>query len=42
MCEGDRQRTATLNLGEDPNPDPDLRILKSDSSPLRDGAKNDR
>ena len=27
MCVGDRPRTATLNLGEDLNPDPDLRIF---------------
>ena len=28
VCVGDRPRTASLNLGEDPNPDPDLRIYK--------------
>ena len=38
---GDQPRTATINFGKDPNPEPDLRIFLSDSSPLRDGAKND-
>ena len=38
---GDWLRTATQNFGEDPNPDPDLRIFPSDSSPLRHGAKID-
>ena len=37
----DWPRTATLLFGEGLNSDPDLRIFKSDSSPLRDGAKND-
>ena len=36
-------RRNRFNFGEDPNPDPDTRIIKflRDSSPLRDGAKND-
>ena len=32
-------RTAALNFGENPNPDPDVRIFLSDSSPLRERAK---
>ena len=34
MCDKDK-----INFGEDLNPDPDLRIFFSDSSPLRDWAK---
>ena len=32
-------RTKRLDFGEDPDPDSDLIIFKSDSSPLRDRAK---
>ena len=35
------KRSNWFDFGEDSNPDPDLRIYKSHSSPLRDGAKND-
>ena len=28
VCVGEQPRTATVNFGEYPNPDPDLRILK--------------
>ena len=33
--------TNLFDFGEDPNPDPTTIIFKSDSSPLRDRAKND-
>ena len=33
-------RTNRLDFGEDPDSEPDTRIIKSESSPLRDRAKN--